>query len=58
VISLNTNICYVANPELITTFSDPGNMLEWFENELQELEKVGGKAIVLAHVPNLDECSR
>lgn len=33
-------------------------MLEWMENELHALEKVGGMAIILAHVPNIDECSR
>ena len=39
-------------------FQDPGNMLGWLENELSELEKVNGQAILLAHVPNIDECNR
>jgi len=33
-------------------------MLSWFENELLELEKVNGTAIILSHVPNLTECNR
>jgi len=33
-------------------------MLKWLEAELHALEKVGGQAIMLSHVPNIDECSR
>ena len=33
-------------------------MLAWLQNELQHLENGGGQAIILAHVPNLDECNR
>ena len=33
-------------------------MLEWLQSELKQLEKEGGAAIILAHVPNLDECMR
>jgi hypothetical protein len=39
-------------------YSDPGNMLEWMTHELNELEKTNGTAIILSHVPNLDECNR
>jgi len=39
-------------------FYDPNNMLQWLEDELTELENVGGYAILLAHVPDLDECNR
>ena len=39
-------------------FEDPGNMLEWLESELIALEKIGGQAILLAHVPNIEECNR
>ena len=39
-------------------FYDPGHMLEWLENELDQLEKTGGHAIMLSHVPNIDECTR
>lgn len=58
VLSLNSNICYDLNFDAFTHFEDPGNMLQWFENELNDLEKQEGSAIVLAHVPNLDECLR
>lgn len=58
VIQLNNNICYQFNWESMTVYQDPGNMLEWFANELSELEKVNGTAIILSHVPNLDECNR
>jgi hypothetical protein len=40
------------------SFSDPGGMLGWLEDELLALEKMGGQAIILAHVPNLNECNR
>lgn len=57
-ISLNSNICYNANFESWVAFNDSGNQLKWFENQLAEIEKADGYAIVLAHVPNLDECTR
>jgi hypothetical protein len=58
VISLNNNICYHLNWESIATFEDPGNMLSFLEKELTALEAVNGTAILLSHVPNLDECNR
>lgn len=58
VISLNSNICYVGNFDNFVTFHDPGNMLAWLESELSELEKVDGAAILIAHVPNINECLR
>ena len=39
-------------------FTDAGNMLQWFEDELKQMEKNGEQAIVLSHVPNGDECLR
>jgi len=33
---------------------DPGHQIEWLENELNELEKVGGQAIFIAHIPPVD----
>lgn len=57
-ISINTNFCYYWNWQQVVQFSDPGNMLQWLENELAELEKVGGAAIMLSHVPNINECNR
>ena len=58
IISLNNNICYHFNWESMTTFEDPGGMLEWLEVQLNDLEKVNGTAIILSHVPNIDECNR
>jgi len=57
-ISLNNNICYQFNWESVVTFTDPGNMLRWLEKELETLQSVNGSAIILSHVPNLDECNR
>ena len=42
IFSLNSNICYQYNWESMLRFSDPGGMLGWLENELSELERVGG----------------
>lgn len=58
VISLNSNICYVANFQSWIAFEDKGNQLEWFVQELTEIEEQGGYAIIMAHVPNLDECTK
>jgi hypothetical protein len=33
-------------------------MLEWLTEELEQIEKNDGTAIILAHVPNIDECNR
>eukprot|EP00356_Strombidium_inclinatum_P002021 CAMPEP_0170479920 /NCGR_PEP_ID=MMETSP0208-20121228/958_1 /TAXON_ID=197538 /ORGANISM="Strombidium inclinatum, Strain S3" /LENGTH=501 /DNA_ID=CAMNT_0010752381 /DNA_START=547 /DNA_END=2052 /DNA_ORIENTATION=- len=58
IFSLNTNICYQMNWELFAQFVDPGNMLQWLHDELEEIESEGGTAILLGHVPNLNECGR
>lgn len=58
VISLNSNVCYVMNFDSFIRFKDPGNMLHWFESELEKIEAAGGVAIVLSHVPNHSECLR
>jgi hypothetical protein len=42
----------------VLVYTDPGNMLEWMEKELSDLEAIGGSAIVMSHVPNLDDCLR
>jgi len=39
-------------------YEDPGNMLGWLAQQLDDLEKVNGTAIILSHVPNQDECNR
>ena len=33
-------------------------MLEWLQSELQKLEDMGGMAIILGHLPNIDECDK
>lgn len=33
-------------------------MLDWLQDELKALEEVDGTAIIIAHVPNIDECTR
>ena len=38
IISLNTNGAYHLNWRLLVNRYDPGHMLEWFENELREIE--------------------
>jgi len=58
VISFNSNYCYSTNFYSWVQWSDPGHELEWLENELNELEKVGGAAIMLSHVPNIKGCVR
>jgi hypothetical protein len=39
-------------------FHDPGDMLGWLQKELLEIENSNGTAIIVTHVPNLDECNR
>lgn len=58
VISLNSNICYMFNWATFLDYYDPGDMLSWLEKELYDLEKKGGAAIIISHVPNTDECNR
>lgn len=58
VISMNNNICYTMNWDSAVQFWDPGNMLQWLDKELNDLEKVNGTAIILSHVPNQSECNR
>lgn len=56
IISLNNNFCYQFNWEVLTLYEDPGHQLEWFENELKALERTNGTAILMSHVPILNEC--
>lgn len=58
VISLNTNFCVWANFEAYSQFVDPGDSMQWLENELRELELQNGQAIIIGHAPNQDMCSR
>lgn len=55
---MNTNVCYQFNFDAVLQEKDPGNMIAWLEQELDALEKVGGQAIMIAHVPNGKECNR
>lgn len=41
------------NWESIDVFEDPGGVLQFVESELEELERTGGTAIILGHVPLL-----
>jgi hypothetical protein len=36
---------------LLKDRSDPGNMIEWLEQELLALEKDNATAIVIGHIP-------
>ena len=58
VLSINSNICYKYNWYGMAQYQDPGKMLEWLETNLHDLEAVNGTAIIVAHVPNIDECLR
>jgi len=58
VISFNSNYCVSFNFHSWVQWSDPGHEIEWLEKELHELEKVGGAAIILTHVPNIHQCVR
>jgi len=58
VISLNSNLCYMMNFYQMTESKDPGNMLAWLEQELSDLERQGGSAIIMSYIPNIDECTR
>ena len=46
------------NFEAFTNFKDEGHQLYWLEKELEEIERKGGTAIILSHVPNGHECTR
>jgi len=58
VLSFNSNYCLIYDFHAWVQWEDPGKSLQWLESELSELEKVGGAAIILTHVPNIDECVR
>jgi len=51
VIALNNNACDPLNSLLLKVRSDPGNELAWLESELNALEKVGGFAYIIGHIP-------
>jgi sphingomyelin phosphodiesterase acid-like 3 len=51
VIALNTNACYDLNWYLVSERYDPGNQLEWLEEQLRMLEEEEGFAYIIGHVP-------
>lgn len=58
IVVVNTNICYNFNFENVVIFEDRGHQIQWLEKELEEIERLNGTAIMLAHVPDGPECSR
>lgn len=52
VIALNMQACNDLNWWLLDNRNDPGKMLEWFENELLQIEKDGGFTHIIAHIPS------
>ena len=51
IIGLNTQACYNMNWLIYKSRYDPGNQLKWLQNLLEELERDGEVAIILAHIP-------
>ena len=54
VIGVNMQACNDLNWWLLDDRTDPGSQLEWLENELSQLEKDGGFAHIIAHIPSRD----
>eukprot|EP00350_Pseudokeronopsis_sp_OXSARD2_P012849 CAMPEP_0170557230 /NCGR_PEP_ID=MMETSP0211-20121228/20968_1 /TAXON_ID=311385 /ORGANISM="Pseudokeronopsis sp., Strain OXSARD2" /LENGTH=192 /DNA_ID=CAMNT_0010868045 /DNA_START=989 /DNA_END=1567 /DNA_ORIENTATION=+ len=53
---MNTVACYYYNWYLIENRYDPGHLLDFVVKELDQLEKEGGRAILISHVPPSTEC--
>lgn len=51
VISLNTQACNDLNWWLLDNRQDPGLEMQWLEQELSQLEKDGGFAYMIGHIP-------
>lgn len=56
VIALNTQACNVGNWYIMKEMYDPGQQLEWFENQLKEVEADGGQIILISHFTTTREC--
>ena len=41
---------------LINNKNDPGNEIAWLETILSEIEKLGGQAFIIAHIPTSFDC--
>lgn len=55
VISINSNVAQAMNFNALLYFQDPGNQLAWLEQQLMDIDAEGGAAIIISHVPNLNE---
>lgn len=55
VLSINSNVAQAMNFNALMYFEDPGNMLGWLEQQLKNIDTEGGAAILMSHVPNLNE---
>lgn len=57
IIGLHTQACNNQNFYLFADPTDPGNMLEWFRNELQSAEDLNQTVFVLGHISaGVDSC--
>ena len=54
VIAVNMQSCNNMNWFLLDDRSDPGQQLQWLEDDLAHLEKQGGFAHIIAHIPPND----
>ena len=58
IIAINTMSCLSYNFNLLQARYDPGDQLDWLQKELASLDAVGGRAIIIGHVPPLfSECN-
>jgi sphingomyelin phosphodiesterase len=55
IIGLNTQVCNNMNWFLLENRFDPAEHIKWLENELLELEKINGQAIIISHIAG-DDC--
>ena len=55
IIAVNMQSCNNLNWYLLEDRDDPGAQLQWLEGELSDLEKAGGFAHIMAHIPT-DSC--
>ena len=51
VIAIDTNTCPDGNYFLLENPTDPGNMLAWLRNELQDAENKGQIVYIIGHIP-------
>lgn len=51
IIAVTTQPCYQYNLYLWGERNDPGQVLQWLEDELRQMEKDGQIGIIIAHVP-------